>query len=342
MSESRFNSAAGYRHRDFDLGFSPDRIPLRPAFAVLKGEEVVMTGLRYNGIPVEKLERDYDETDFAIVEEIGRSRYLSSLQIYQFVSLRGCSVSRQGIRQRLNRMLKYRVIREYALTAPETGGSLKVYDLDFKGCRIAQDRGVVFHKGNAYIKGLRLREQGMMDSPEDIKRILAGNMIVLGNLMNGASCKRFGIMETMRPSQTLEITDGCIIRTAANMLLDDESLLLYEVVRNVPGALSALEDKLKRYYTLVNDSRYLESNYYGYRALPQLVICGESSEHCLMIDRHLRERGLIREEDSLLYTEDLFYVQGTLQNLYELDEKGERTWYCLPALQEDGDLKTSA
>ena len=61
-----------------------------------------------------------------------------------------------------------------------------------------------------------------------------------------------------------------------------------------------------------------------------------------MIDRHLRERGLIRKEDSLLYTEDLFYVQGTLQNLYELDEKGERTWYCLPALQEDGDLKTSA
>lgn len=158
-------------------------------------------------------------------------------------------------------------------------------------------------------------------------------MISLAGLMNGVACKRFGIMETMRPVQELPLTDGCIIRTAANIQLDEESILLYEVVRSTPHAMRKLADKVNRYYTLINDSRYRENNYYGHEAVPQLVICGENYEHCVKIDRFLRSRGLISETDSLLYTEDLFYVRQTLQNLYELDEAGNRTWYSLPERQ---------
>ena len=91
-----------------------------------------------------------------------------------------------------------------------------------------------------------------------------------------------------------------------------------------------IADKVSRYYTLIHDSRYRENNYYGYEAVPQLIICGESYEHCVKIDQYLRSRGLISETDSLLYTEDLFYVRRTLQNLYELDESGNRTWYRMP------------
>lgn len=57
------------------------------------------------------------------------------------------------------------------------------------------------------------------------------------------------------------------------------------------------------------------------------------------IDQYLRSRGLISETDSLLYTEDLFYVQ---QTLYELDEEGYCTWYSLPARQMDADIERSA
>lgn len=168
------------------------------------------------------------------------------------------------------------------------------------------------------------------------------NMIVLANLMNGAECDRFGIMETMRPVQELPITDGCIIRTATNIQLDDESILLYEVVRSTPHAMRKLANKINRYYKLINDVRYRQSNYYGYKSVPQLVICGESYEHCIKIDKYLRSRELISEKDSLLYTEDLFYVQQTLQNLYELDEDGQRTWYSLPARHSVRDMERSA
>lgn len=338
----RLNDTANYSSRAFDYGFRADHIPDNPVYAVRDGEEVFMTVLPFDGTPIEEIEESFDAVDFAVIEELGRSKYLSSLQIYQFVGLRGLAVQRKGIRNRLNKMMKLRLIREYELKTADTVNGLKVYDLDYKGFRIARNRGVIFRKGNEFLSNIKKQEREQFDTAEDIKRILVGNMIVLANLMNGAAIDRFGIMETMRPMQELPITDGCIIRTAANVQIDRESVLLYEVVRSSPHAMRKLADKVKRYYTLVNDRRYCESNYYGHTAVPQLVICGESYEHCVKIEQYLRSRGLISETDSLLYTEDLFYVRQTLQTLYELDEKGRRTWYSLPARQRAADMERIA
>lgn len=132
---------------------------------------------------------------------------------------------------------------------PEAERGLKVYDLDYKSFQIARHRGVLFHKGNRYRSNTKKQELDEFDTPEDIKRILVGNMIALANLMNGVDCQRFGIMETMRPVQELPITDGCIIRTAANVQLDEESILLYEVVRSTSHEMRKLADKVSRYYT---------------------------------------------------------------------------------------------
>lgn len=336
----RFNDTVNYSNRAFDFGFRADHIPDSPVYAAREGEEVFMTVLPFNGTPVEEIEESFDTVDFAVIEELGRSKYLSSLQAYQFVRLRGFTVQRKGIRNRLNKMMKFRLIREYEIKTPEAASGLKVYELDYKGFQIARNRGVLFHKGNRYLSNTKKKED--LGTAEDIKRILVGNMIVLANLMNGVACERFGIMETMRPVQVLPITDGCIIRTAANVQLDEESILLYEVVRSTPHAMHKLADKVNRYYTLINDSRYRENNYYGHKAVPQLVICGESYDHCVKIDQYLRSRGLISETDSLLYTEDLFYVQQTLQTLYELGEAGNRTWYSLPERQMVTDMERSA
>ena len=338
----KFNDTVNYSNRAFDFGFRADHIPEYPVYAAREGEEVFMTVLPFNGVPVEEIEESFDAVDYAVVEELGRSKFLSSLQIYQFVGLRGFKVQRQSIRNRLNKMMKLRVVREYELKTPKAERGLKVYELDYKGFRIAHHRGVLFHKGNRYLNNTKKQELDAFDTAEDIKRILVGNMIALSGLMNGVACERFGIMETMCPVQELPITDGCIVRTAVNIQLDEESILLYEVVRSTPHAMRKLADKVNRYYTLINDSRYRENNYYGHEAVPQLVICGENYEHCVKIDQYLRSRGLISETDSLLYTEDLFYVRQTLQTLYELDETGNRTWYSLPERQMVTDMARSA
>ena len=338
----RFNNSANYCNTAFDFGFRTDKIPDKPVYSAREDEEVFLTVRPFNATPIEEIEQKFDDIDFAMIEEIARSKYLSSLQVYQFVRLRGLHVQRAGSDRRLKKMVRLRVIREYEIKAPDTLRGLKVYDLDFKGFQIARQRGVTFNKGNQYISTRKKQEQALFDTAEDMKRILVGNMIILADLMNGVALDRFGIMETMRLAQKLPVMDGCILRTAANIQLDEESILLYEVVRSTPHSMRKLADKVTRYYTLANHPRYLENNYYGHAAVPQLVICGESYEHCVKIDQYLRSKGLINEKDSLLYTDDLLYVQRTLQNLYELDKDGHRTWYGLPARQSVAEMERSA
>lgn len=337
-----FNDAANYNNRAFNYGFSVDHIPEKPVYAAREGEDVFVNILPFNNTPIEEIELLFDAVDFAIIEEIARSKYLSSLQIYQFVCLRNLTAKRHDIQNHLNMMMKLRVICEYEIKTSDAVSGLKAFGLDYKGFRIAIDRGVCFHKGNMYLSYKQKQELNQFDTAEDIKRILAGNMIALASLMNGVDLKRFGIMETMRLSQEYPVTDGCIMRTALNIQLDEESILLYEVVRSTPHAMRKLADKVNRYYTLINDSRYLEDNYYGYKAIPQLILCCESYEHSLKVNQYLRRRGLINERDTLLYTEDLYYVQATVQTLYELDTDGNRTWYSLPEQQTVTDTKKIA
>ena len=213
---------------------------------------------------------------------------------------------------------------------PDSTFKQRCYELEYKGHEIAVAKRVDFHSGNQFVGSERRQRENWYPTAEEIKRILVGNTIITNMLYNGCSMKRFGILETMRPNQELPITNNCILRTAANVLLDDESQLLYEVVRSAPGALEKLGDKVKRYYALIKSETYLETNYYGYKAIPQLVICGENYEHNLEIKRYLGSHGLYSEEDSLLYTEDLLHMKKTLKNLYELDEKGNQSWYRLP------------
>lgn len=328
---SKFNNPLNYCNTAANFGFSRENVPEKAVYAVKEKEEIFATVLPYNGTPIEKLIPKFDKIDFAIIEELGRSKYLSSLQVYQYITLRGLKTKRDNVRNRLNKFMRLRMVKEYEIRYPDANQGLRYYELDYKGVKLAMKQGIDFHKGNVYINERRKKELGVCETVEEVKRILVGNMITLGLLMNNAQMKRFGIMETMRPVQEIPITSGCIIRTAANIQIDEDSLLLYEVVRSTPHALRKLADKVGRYYELVNNEEYRKENFYGYKALPQLIICGESYEHNYKINSYLRSRGLWSDEDSILYTEDLFYVQSTLQNLYELDENGNRTWYSLPS-----------
>ena len=201
--------------------------------------------------------------------------------------------------------------------------------MDVKAIPIANECKVIFNRGNRIISEYKKQTENLYDTAEGIKRVVVGNMIILGLLMNGVKMKRFGILETMRIKGSTD-AKNVIIRTASNVHIDDESHILYEVIGNTPDALDNPADKVSRYYKIVNDEDYTENNYYGYKTVPQLVICGETYEHNLRIDKYLREVGLYSEKDTIMYTEDLLYVQATLKNLYVLDDTGNRTWYALP------------
>lgn len=332
------NDPANYMSAIYE---SEDRaIPREPVFAVCEGERIVHTFQCVDNTPEEEILELLDEIDLAVIEEISRSKYLSSLQIYELISMRGFSIKRTYLRKKILKLMRYRLIQENEIVKDDVVRGIKFYELGRRGYLLAIKRGVRFHKGNGYLSYRKKVEINKFDTAHDVKRILAGNQIVIGMLMNGAQIQRFGIMETFRSERSERISEGCIMRTAANVKIDDNNILAYEVVRDIPDGYAKLADKVSRYYILLSERDYLKKNHRGEASFPQLVICGESLEHNRKIAVFLKEQGLWREEDPILFTEDLLNIKDSLQSLYEIKEE-KIIWYRIPGRRnqyEDSEL----
>lgn len=329
--KSIYNDAATYYNVNADCGFDSEKLSTTAVFAVQDKEAVYETEI-FGYTPFEVIRSMLDEVDFAMITENARSKYLTSLHHYQFMGLRGFCIKRQGINNRLKKLVKLHVLREYEIRRDGAERGIRYYGLGCLGLKLAQEQNVVFHMGNRV-------QKDVVDDPETVKRILAANMVLLGLLRNGADLCGFGLNETIRPLQETQITDNCILRTPGMFWIDEESVFLVEVVRSTPHSFRKLADKVQRYYTLVNNPEYLSANAHGHKSMPQLVICAESFENSCKIDAYLRGRGLWRNEDSLLYTHDMIFMKNTLRVFYELKEDGTPVWYSLPSrVDNDGQL----
>ena len=208
---------------------------------------------------------------------------------------------------------------------------LKYYELDYFGYQLSMERGVSFNMGNRYVPFSKRREKGIPDDTAcDVKRILVGNQIILNLLMSNTQMQRFGIMETMRAIDLEKAGGSCMVRTAAYVKIDNNSVLAYEVVRDTPDSYEKLMSKLERYYKLIHSETYLESNYHGDTSYPQMVICGESRDHNIKIAEYLRANGMWSEENTILFTEDLLNMKRSLVSIYALADDNSQIWYALP------------
>ena len=174
-----FNNAESYTHSE--LVETVESVPEKAAFAVREGEYIVPTLLPKEYTEVEEIVSKIDELDLAIVEEVARSKYLNSLQIYELVSLRGFSVQREHLRKRILKLMRYRVIRENIIKSPDAERGIRYYELDVKGYVIAKDRGVIFHIGNYYMSYQKRIELKKFDSPSEYSGLGVHAVRWLGN-----------------------------------------------------------------------------------------------------------------------------------------------------------------
>lgn len=335
INYTKWNDPKNYTRMTAEL--AEFAVPENPIFAARADEHIEHSFVQHCLTSVEELHDFLDATDIAIIEAIAVAKYLNSLQIFEYITLRGFDVARPRLRKRILKLMKYRVIQENEIVVVNAEHGLKYYELDYFGYMLAMESGVNFHMGNRYVSYSKRKEKGMSDdTPCDVKRILVGNQIILNLLMCNTQMQRFGIMETMRASNLEQAGGNCMIRTAANVRIDDESVLVYEVVRDTSDSYEKLMNKIERYYSLVNNKEYLASNYHGDHAYPQMIICGESFEHNIKIAEYLRENGMWSKEDTILFTEDLLNMKRTLVSIYALLDDNSQIWYALP---EDGGLQ---
>lgn len=305
--------------------------PTVSAFAIHEDEVIEHTYSRFNATAYESLCECLDPVDIAIVEEIARSRFLNSLQVYEFIRLRGFDLPRTALRAHITRLHNSRMIHESVLKAPGVVNGLRYYEIDFNGYRLAREKGVAFNAGNRYLSYNKKVEMNQVDTPESVKRVLAANQILLGLLISGARMERFGIMETYAVDPDWATDKPCVMRVTAVAQIDAQSILAYEVVRDTKEAYAALADKVSRYINILHSKQYLRHNNHGDTAYPQLVICGESLAHNRKIAAYLRGMNLLNDEDTILFTEDLLGLSGSLQTIYEFTADGDRHWYTIPS-----------
>lgn len=256
MNYSKWNNPKNYARMTAELAESV--VSETPIFAVRENEHIEHSFVQYCMTSMNELYDLLDGTDIAIIEEVAAAKYLNSLQIYEYITLRGFDVTRPRLRKRILKLMKYHVIQENEMVSAGFEHGLKYYELDYFGHTFAVESGVVFHMGNRYVSYSRRKEKGISgDTPCDVKRILVGNQIVLNLLMSNTQMQRFGIMETMRANDLEQAGEDCMIRTAANVRIDEESVLAYEVVRDIPDSYAKLLNKIERYYNLVNNKAYL-------------------------------------------------------------------------------------
>ena len=64
------------------------------------------------------------------------------------------------------------------------------------------------------------------------------------------------------------------------------------------------------------------------------MIRTESLEHNMKIAEYLKENGMWREEDPILFTEDLLNMKRSRVSIYALGEDNTQSWYALPENKE--------
>lgn len=334
---SEFNDPRNYSTLADDLENLP--VSEHAIYAIEQDEVIEHTPGTYVSRTREDIYDMLDVIDEAMIAEVARSKYLTSLQIYEYLCLRGYDVHRKKINSRIKKLMRYRLIQENTLCKPLTTHGIHYYEMDINGVQLANRLGVAFHKGNWYYPYSKKVEMDIpMDTARDVKRVLTANQIVLGYLMSGARMERFGIRETFRGDDVWccgeDLTGSMIMRTSASVWIDNESILAIDVVRDTEEDCRKIADKVRRWHNILHSEDYLENNYYGDKEYPQLVICGESLEHNLRIAAYLKEQGLWNEEDTILFTEDLLNQRNSLQSLYEITEDGDRVWYSLPRRED--------
>lgn len=143
MNYTKWNDPKTYERMTAEL--AAYTVPETPIFAARDDEHIEHSRVQYCMTSVDELRELLGSVDYAIVEQVACSKYLNSLQIFEYITLRGYDVDRPKLRKRILKLMKYRVIQENEMVSAGAEHGLKYYELDYFGYQLALEQGVNFH-----------------------------------------------------------------------------------------------------------------------------------------------------------------------------------------------------
>jgi hypothetical protein len=262
-----------------------------------------------------KIDMGYiNEIHFQIMEIINEFEFITSRQIFQMLKYKGIEVKSQDkVNNKLEDMIKSKIITRYYFSSNEGKGIFRVYCLDKIGKYLLNSRGVKTNwQPTDNTKPVYM-----------LKRRLAGNQAIIAYMQKIKAYKGF-ILEPMlfakKQNIKFQASGGQVILVKDDMKTD----FLFEVVRRNVGWEEKFIEKIKLYQEFYE---MFQPKDCCFDKIPQLIIIGEDDAHLIDIFRCVKKVKAELKGIEIYYTTDLRQLDDDMDKsliAFKADESNQK------------------
>lgn len=252
---------------------------------------------------------------FEILEIINKYEFVTARQIFQLLLLKGTDIKSQSkVDDKLQKLIKTKVITRYYFTSEEGKGIFRVYCLEKMGKYLLASREIKSdwqQTNNA--KPVHL-----------IKKRLAGNQIIISYIEKVKayeSCNINAVLYSKKQNVKFKPTGGLI------RLNDGKNVqeLIFEVIRRNDDWENKLIEKMQLYADFYN---FFLTKDCDFEKDPQLVIVAEDNQHISEIFKIIKKAAIPLKDTEMLFTTELKHLSTDLESsLIEFQYSQETNTY---------------
>lgn len=251
---------------------------------------------------------------FKILELVNEFEFMTSRQIYQLLVHKNIDIKSQDkLNNKLEQLVKTKILTRYYFTSEEGKGIYRVYCLEKMGKYLLNSRGIE----------CKWQPTDNTKPVEMVKKRLAGNQVILSYMRKVKSFDSYVVKKSLTAKtigKTFKTAGGCIKLTKASKSIN----FLFEVVRREDNWEKKLIDKVRMYKDFYENFVTMDSDF---ESLPQLIFVCEDDRHTIETFKTLVTNNMEIKQINYYFTTDLKQINEELTNSlteFKLDEETKK------------------
>ena len=274
-------------------------------FAIREGEIKVFDGkdgyVSMNQI-VHKIDIGHiTDIHFKILDLVNQFEFITSRQLYQILELRKVDlVSQDKLNNKLEQLVKCKILTRYYFTSDEGKGIFRVYCMDKMGKYLLESKETE----------TKWKQSDNTKPVEMIKKRLAGNQTIIAYLVKVKAFDGYMVKPVINAKmlgKTFKASGGSIKLSKNNRTIE----FVFEVIRREEEWVERAIDRMRLYKDFYENYVPGDSQF---KTMPQLVIVCEDELHMKEIFKIIVTNKLEFENANIYYTTDLRQNSDTLES----------------------------
>ena len=237
---------------------------------------------------------------FKILELVNEFEFITSRQIYQILESKGEDIKSQDkLNNKLEQLIKSKILTRYYFTAEEGKGIYRIYSLEKMGKYLLNSRGIE----------CKWQPTDNTKPVAMIKKRLAGNQVIISHLRKVKAFDTYTVKPVFKAKQS-----GKVFKMHAEVKLTKagkSASLVFDSVRREEDWEKKLIDRMKLLKDFYENFVQFDS---GYESKPQLVLLCEDDKHTIETFKVIVSNKLEIANTKICFTTDLRQNSTSLTN----------------------------